>query len=93
MGDGYTPHHLLGLTFTLSSVFPILFSEKKEFLFIHEKLGINVELQKEVTLEMIQEMTPNVVIVATRAIPRKPGVEGVSGGNVRSAASRFPLFR
>lgn len=50
-----------------------------------EKLGINVELQKEVTLEMIQEMTPDVVIVATGAIPSEPGVGGVSGGNVLTA--------
>jgi len=50
-----------------------------------EKLGINVELRKELTSEMIREMNPDVVIVATGAIPIEPRVEGVEGGNVLSA--------
>jgi len=49
------------------------------------KLGVKIELGKEVTPELVQELRPDVVIIATGAKPLIPNIPGVKGGNVVTA--------
>ncbi|MEX2704474.1 MAG: FAD-dependent oxidoreductase [Candidatus Freyrarchaeum guaymaensis] len=47
-----------------------------------ELLGVNVVLGKEVTPELVKELKPDVVIVATGGRPLIPDIPGVNGSNV-----------
>jgi len=50
-----------------------------------EKLGVRVRLGEEVTVRTVEELKPDVVIVATGATPLVPDIPGVSGKNVATA--------
>jgi 2,4-dienoyl-CoA reductase-like NADH-dependent reductase (Old Yellow Enzyme family)/thioredoxin reductase len=50
-----------------------------------KKLGVRVELNREMTAGMVQEMEPDVVIVATGAKPIIPDVPGIYRENVVTA--------
>ena len=50
-----------------------------------QKLGIIPELGKEVTRELVEELKPDVVIVATGVTPFVPNVAGIERGNVALA--------
>lgn len=47
-----------------------------------KKHGVKIELGREVTLSLIGELKPDVIIVATGALPHIPPVPGVEGENV-----------
>jgi len=47
-----------------------------------EKLGVSVELGKEVTLDTVKQLRPDAVVVATGSAPCKPEIPGVDGDNV-----------
>jgi len=49
------------------------------------KLGINIELKKDVTPQMVLEMKPDEVIIATGATPNIPDIPGITGRNVTTA--------
>ena len=49
------------------------------------KLGIDVALGKEATVESVTEANPEVVIVATGATPWLPDIEGIGGKNIVTA--------
>jgi mycofactocin system FadH/OYE family oxidoreductase 2 len=49
-----------------------------------EKLGVDVRLKTEATLELVLSEQPDAVIVATGSVPRLPNVPGASGPNVVS---------
>ena len=49
------------------------------------KLGIKVELGKAVTPSVVDELKPDVLIVATGAIPQLPDIPGVTGARVVTA--------
>ena len=49
------------------------------------KLGVDVKLGIEASLELVEEMNPDVVIVATGAIPLIPKIPGVDKKNVITA--------
>jgi len=70
----------LGGRFYLSSIGPF----KQEFsLAIKwlssqiEKLGVQVELGKEVTPELVEAIRPDAIIVATGAVPKMPAIPGI----------------
>jgi 2-enoate reductase len=50
-----------------------------------KKLGVNVELMKEATPELVKQMNPDVVLVATGATPLVPEIAGLDGKNVLTA--------
>jgi len=50
-----------------------------------EKLGVNIELAKEATVEQIQAMNPDVVFIATGSMPIIPDLPGIEKGNVVAA--------
>jgi len=50
-----------------------------------ERLGVNVELGKEVTSELVEQLKPDAVIVATGAIPCVPSMPIVDSKNVVTA--------
>ncbi|MFC1929947.1 FAD-dependent oxidoreductase [Chloroflexota bacterium] len=50
-----------------------------------EKAGMNIELGQEVTAKTIEEIKPDVVIVATGSVPAIPDIPGVKGKNVATA--------
>ncbi len=50
-----------------------------------EKAGVNVTLNKEVPPQFVEEVKPDVVVVATGAAPRRLDVPGVDGKNVVQA--------
>lgn len=50
------------------------------------KLGVKVELGKEATLELVKELKPDVVILATGATHLIPDIPGVKGGNIATAS-------
>jgi len=50
-----------------------------------EKLGVRVELEKEATVELIQEMEPEVVFIATGSTSIIPEIPGVEKGKVITA--------
>lgn len=50
-----------------------------------DKAGVNVILNKEVTLQFVQQLQPDAVIVATGAIPMTLDIPGVDGKNVIQA--------
>jgi 2,4-dienoyl-CoA reductase (NADPH2) len=49
------------------------------------KANVTVILNTEVTADLVKEVKPDVVVVATGAVPRTADVEGVSGKNVVQA--------
>ena len=49
------------------------------------KLGVNTELGKEVTAELIEEMRPEVIIIATGSTSITPKIPGVGKGKVVTA--------
>jgi len=49
------------------------------------KLGVNIKLGKEATFELIQEMKPEAVFIATGSTPIIPEISGVEKGNVVAA--------
>jgi len=49
------------------------------------KLGVKVELNKDVTPALIKEMKPNAVVIATGSTPLIPPIPGVNGDNVVTA--------
>ncbi len=49
------------------------------------KLGINIELKKEATPQLVLKMKPDEVIIATGATPRIPDIPGVHNRNVATA--------
>ena len=50
-----------------------------------EKLGVNIELAKEATVEQIQAMEPDAVFIATGSTPIIPDVPGIGKRNVVAA--------
>jgi 2,4-dienoyl-CoA reductase-like NADH-dependent reductase (Old Yellow Enzyme family)/thioredoxin reductase len=50
-----------------------------------EKVGVRVELEKEVTADLVKEMNPDAVIVATGAVPLVPDIPGADGKAVVTA--------
>lgn len=52
-----------------------------------ERLGVKVELGKEVTRELVEQLEPDVLIVATGAVPLIPSMPGVDSKNVVIAES------
>jgi 2,4-dienoyl-CoA reductase-like NADH-dependent reductase (Old Yellow Enzyme family)/thioredoxin reductase len=50
-----------------------------------EKLGVKVELKKEVTADLVKKMNPDAVIVATGAVPLVPEIPGADGKAVVTA--------
>lgn len=49
------------------------------------KLGVNIELNKEVSPEFVEEVNPDIVVVATGASPIVPEIPGIDGQNVVGA--------
>jgi pyruvate/2-oxoglutarate dehydrogenase complex dihydrolipoamide dehydrogenase (E3) component len=49
------------------------------------KLGVKVELRREVTPQLVEKLRPDVVIVATGASPILPGIPGLVRGKVVTA--------
>jgi len=47
-----------------------------------KKLGVKVELMKKATPELVQQLNPEVIIIATGAIPLIPEIPGIEGDNV-----------
>lgn len=61
-------------------------NELREYLIRQiEKTGIEVKLSNEVTAKFIEEIKPDVVIIATGAIPLIPDIPGIRGDNVVTA--------
>ena len=54
-----------------------------------EKAGVAVELGREATAELVAQLNPDVVIVATGSVPRLPDIPGVEAGNVFSMVDLF----
>jgi 2,4-dienoyl-CoA reductase-like NADH-dependent reductase (Old Yellow Enzyme family)/thioredoxin reductase len=52
-----------------------------------EKSGVRVELEQEVTAELVRDAAADVVIVATGAEPLRPQIPGIDGDNVATAES------
>jgi 2-enoate reductase len=50
-----------------------------------ERLGVNVELGKEVTRAVVEQLEPDVLIVATGAVPLIPSMPGVDSKDVVTA--------
>jgi 2-enoate reductase len=50
-----------------------------------EKLGVTIELGKEATPELVQQMNPDVIFIATGAAPIIPEIPGVEKGKVNTA--------
>lgn len=50
-----------------------------------KNLGVDIQLGKEFTQAMIDEIRPDVVILATGAIPIIPDIPGIQGNNVKTA--------
>jgi 2-enoate reductase len=50
-----------------------------------KKLGVKVELAKETNVELVERLNPEVVIVATGAVPLVPSIPGVRRSNVSTA--------
>lgn len=50
-----------------------------------EKLGVDVELGKEATVEQIQKMDPEVIFIATGTTPIIPEIPGIENGKAGSA--------
>ncbi|MGD0917958.1 MAG: FAD-dependent oxidoreductase [Thermodesulfobacteriota bacterium] len=78
----------LGGRFNLASIAPF----KQEFTLAIKwlvsqvrKLGVQVEAGKEVTPELVEEMSPDAVIIATGAVPQIPNLPGADKGEVVAA--------
>jgi 2-enoate reductase len=54
-----------------------------------EKAGVRVELMKEATPELVQQLNPDVVIIATGSLFRLPNVPGTGGDKVFSIVDLF----
>ena len=54
-----------------------------------QSTGVKVTVRKEVTAELVKEARPDVVVVATGAVPKTPDVPGVDGKNVVQAVDVF----
>ena len=54
-----------------------------------QSAGVKVTVRKEVTAELVKEARPDVVVVATGAVPKTPDVPGVDGKNVVQAVDVF----
>jgi 2-enoate reductase len=54
-----------------------------------EKAGVKVELMKEATPELVQQLNPDVVIIATGSLFRLPNVPGTEGDRVFSIVDLF----
>jgi 2,4-dienoyl-CoA reductase (NADPH2) len=50
------------------------------------RVGVKVEMGKEVDAEAVKKQRPDAVVVATGATPLRPNVPGIDGGNVAWAA-------
>jgi 2,4-dienoyl-CoA reductase (NADPH2) len=57
-----------------------------------KKLGVKVELGKEVTPALVAELKPDVVIVAPGGLPPKLDIPGIDGENVISSHDMAELF-
>ncbi len=49
------------------------------------KAGVSIKLNKEVTAELVRQIRPDAVVVATGATPRTPDIPGAAGKNVVQA--------
>jgi 2-enoate reductase len=47
------------------------------------KLGVNIELKREATLELVERFNPKVVLIATGSTPIIPDIEGIEEGMKR----------
>jgi len=54
-----------------------------------QKHGINLHLDTEVTLDVVKEFNPDIVIAATGSIPSKPPIKGIERNNVYFANDVF----
>jgi 2,4-dienoyl-CoA reductase (NADPH2) len=52
------------------------------------RLGVKVNLGKEVTTSLVAEIKPDVVILATGGVPRLPDIPGIKGANVVAGPDR-----
>ena len=50
-----------------------------------EKLGIRIELGKQVTIRVVEEQSPDVVIIAVGGTPRIPSIKGIEKIRVHSS--------
>jgi 2,4-dienoyl-CoA reductase (NADPH2) len=57
------------------------------------KLGVRLRLGKEVTLSAIEEIKPDVVILAAGGLPDLPDIPGIDGPNVISASDLYARLR
>ena len=57
------------------------------------KLGVKVRLGKEVTPALIEEVKPDVIIVATGGIPVVPDIPGINKGNVMSTSALYRTLK
>jgi len=54
-----------------------------------EKAGVSVELGRVATPDLVAQMNPDVVIIATGSLPRLPDLAGVEAGNVFTMVDLF----
>jgi 2-enoate reductase len=54
-----------------------------------EKTGVAVELGREARAELVAQLNPDVVIIATGSLPRLPDIPGVEAGNVFNMVDLF----
>ena len=57
------------------------------------KLGVEIRVGKEATPALIQEMKPDVVILATGGVPTLPRIPGIQGNNVVSNAKLHRMLK
>jgi NAD(H)-dependent 7beta-hydroxy-3-oxo-delta4-cholenoic acid oxidoreductase len=78
----------LGGQFNLAAVAPMKQELCKVIQYLStqaEKAKVEIQLQTEVTRQLVDELEPDVVIVATGGVPSFPDVPGIDGDNVVSA--------
>jgi NAD(H)-dependent 7beta-hydroxy-3-oxo-delta4-cholenoic acid oxidoreductase len=78
----------LGGQFNLAAVAPMKQELCKVIKYLSiqgEKAGVRVRLNTEVTPQLVEELKPDVVIVATGGVPLIPDIPGIRGDNVVSA--------
>jgi len=54
-----------------------------------ERAGVEVELGREATADLVVRKNPDVVIIATGSVPRLPDIPGLEAGNVFSMVDLF----
>jgi len=84
----YEKESRIGGQFNLAAVPPMkqeLVKVLRYLLTQAEKAGVKVRLNSEVTPEIVAEVNPDVVVVATGGVPLVPNIKGIDGKNVVTA--------